>query len=405
MHDMDPGGTFGEDNELMIEGCTANGQNDFRYRENELSCPSYFRYIAMVHARSVGLKNTRFIKNSARAGGAIFTNNLTMINILPETQRDLEMTWRLDYVLKKNESHLDACDVSFHKNDIIDNGYGERVASTPFKAFLVNLDEGEHNKREGFRNRSFLSGERLRFNVEFRDGLSETVTYAENLTAYISCHKASVGEESSDCEQLEISGQKTAQVNENGQMEFTAVRLRGLKDHTYTLRVDYRSTSTIQTLHVNPSFIHVTMRPCKIGERTVSKESEYLECRKCGHSEFQPSPEKPVCLPCTGPGSHITCDGQTIVPQDGYWHASSFSFDAHECIGHDACRSDGMGKMARAEKLRAIAVKEHNQESIVLYNSNDNSLQCREVRYIPMSTVLYLRLPCRDIKVFFVADA
>ena len=390
----------------MIEGCTYEGQDNFRTEDNRLTCPSYFRYVAMVNSRSIRLRNTRFVENSARAGGAIFTNNLTMIDIVPDIQRDLEMTWSLDYVLEKNATHLDACNVSFHKNRIVDNGYGERVATTPFRAFLINLDAAEYNKTEGFKNKSFLSGERLRFDVKFTDGTSESVTIAETLAGYISCHKASVKGESSDCAQLEISGQETARMNEDGKMEFTAVRLRGLKDHTYTLRIDYRSTSEMQTLHVNPSFIRVTMRPCKIGERTVSQEGEKLECRECGQGEFQPFPERPECLPCVESENHTMCDGQTIIPDDGYWHASSFSFISHECIGHDSCRSSGNGKKSRAEKLRAIAAEEHKQGRAVQYNSNDNYLQCGEVQ---LSHLCLLNegalLPYRDIKVFSVADA
>ena len=406
VHDMDPGGTYGEDNELKIDGCTFDNQNTFRTPENELTCPTYFRFLRRVNARSVRFKNTTFTANRARAGGAIFTNNFTMISILPDLQNDAnpDVDNSLGYALTKNESQLGNSSVFFEKNVAVNNGFGDDAASTPITAFLFNLDDEAHQRTEGFTNSSFLSGDRLRFNIEFRDGIEQNVTFADNLTAYISCDDRFTSKQS-NCAQLEISGQETAQANEDGTMNFTAVRLRGLRDQTYTLRIDYRSTSEMQTLHVNPSFIKVTMRPCKIGEKTVSKEGERLECRECGQGEFQSFPKRDFCLPCVESENHTMCDGQTIVPHDGYWHASSFSFIAHKCIGHEACRSTRKGNQTRAEKLRANAVKEHKLGKAVQYSSDDSNLQCREVGYIPMSTVLYLRLPCRDIKVFFVADA
>ena len=390
VHDMDPGGTYGEDNELKIDGCTFENQNAFRTPENELTCPTYFRFLRRVDARSVRLRNTNFTENRARAGGAIFTNNFTMISILPDLQHEPDERFdnSLAYALTENTTQLNRSFVFFEKNSVIDGGYGDRAASTPVTAFLTNLDNGEHQKSKGFTNSSFLSGDRLRFNIEFEDGIGQPVTFADNLTGYISCDEDRSREQRSDCAQLEISGQKTAQANEDGTMNFIAVRLQGFKEQEYTLRIDYRSTSELQTLDVNPSFVNVTMRRCKIGEKTVSEESDYLECQPCGQGEFQPSPEKPVCLACMEPDNHITCDGQTIVPHDGYWHASSFSFVTYECIGYDACRSTGMNKQARAKKLRAIAIRAHEQESIVLYNSSDNDLQCREVGCSPTSSVL-----------------
>ena len=338
----------------------------------------------MVHARAVRFRNTTFARNAAKAGGAIFTNNLTMITIVPDVEEALEtsVTYELDYVLTKNETqHLEACNVSFHENSVAATGYGEKAASTPFTAFLVNLDgEGGQDPEETFANSSFLSGDRLRFDVVFRDGLGEAVTFADNLTARISCDEERSKNASANCSKLEISGQETAQASEDGVMQFTAVRLRGLRKKTYVLRIDYRSMSELQTLNVDSSFIRVTMRPCKIGERTVSQDGDYLECQECGQGEFQPFPDRHECLCCDEAENHTQCDGKTIVPRDGYWHATSYSFAAQECIGHDACKSSKEEGKTRTEKLREIAREAHERDEFLLHNFSQNSTLCGKVR-------------------------
>ena len=384
MHDMDPGSTFEHDNDLMIDGCKRKQQNEFGTGNHELTCPTYWRFLGMVHARAVRFRNTKFARNAANAGGAIYTNNLTMITIVPDVERSLEtsVTYELDYVLTKNETtHLQACNVTFSENNVVEGGYGENVASTPLKAVLINCDgEGACLREKTFAKSSFLSGDRLRFDVEFRDGLDKLVTFAESLTARISCDEKTSEKQSADCSTLEISEQETAQASETGVMNFTAVRLRGRRKKTYTLRIDYRSTSELQTLNVDPSFIRVTMRSCKIGEMTVSKEGDYLECQECGQSEFQPFPDRHECLPCNEARNHTLCDGQTIVPRDGYWHATSFSFAAKECIGHDACRSSKEDGKTRTERLREAAREAHERGEPLLHNFRQNNTLCRKVR-------------------------
>ena len=345
---MDPGGTYGEDNELIIDGCTFDNQNTFRTPENELTCPTYFRFLGKVNARSVRFKKTTFTANRARAGGAIFTNNLTMITIVSDIRKisNEYVTYELDYVLRENKTdHLEECNVSFHENSVVGRGYGENVASTPFTAFLINRDDEDRQvPRKTFSNDSFLSGDRLRFDVVFRDGLSEPVTFAENLTAYISCHKESVEEERSNCDQLEIAGQEVALVNEDGTLSFTDVRLRGLKDQTYVLRVDYSATTELQTLNVKPSFITVTMRSCELSEKTVSHEGKYLECHKCSSFEYNLDPEWAECKPCP---ENAQCEFRVITPDDGYWHASPCSERIQGCLTSHACAFEG-----RSENLR-----------------------------------------------------
>ena len=384
VHDMDPGSTFQNDNDLMIDGCKRGGEGEFHDEDHDLTCLTYWVFIGMVNNRATRFRRTRFIENTARAGGAIFSNNLSKIAVVPEVDRLLNenVTYKLDYVLTKNKTqHLEACGVSFHENSVVEGGYGENVASTPLKAFLINRDgEGARLPEKTFTNSSFLSGDRLRFDVKFRDGLDEPVTFAESLMARISCDEETSKKQSAECSKLEISEQETAQASKDGVMKFRAVRLRGLRKRTYTLRIDYRSTSELQTLNVDPSFIQVTMRSCKIGERTVSEEGDYLECQECGQGEFQPFPDRHECLPCNEVENHTLCDGQTIVPRDGYWHATSFSFAAKECIGHDACRSSKKDGKTRTDRLREAAREAHERGEFLPHNFRQNSTLCRKVR-------------------------
>ena len=337
---MDPGGTYEEDNALKIDGCTTENQYIFRTPENELSCPSYFRFLRRVNARSVRFKNTNFTENEARAGGAIFTNTFTIISILQDLHGDLnpDVDNSLGYALTKNASLLKNTSVIFKKNVAVNGGYGDDAASTPVKALLVNLDDREYQRTEGFTNSSFLSGDRLRFNVDFNDGMEQRVTFPYNLTAYISCDENRSRKEQSDCAYLEISGQETAQANKDRTINFTAVRLRGLRDQTYILRIDYHSTSELQTLDVTPSFVTVTMRSCELSERTVSHEGEYLECHKCSSFEYNLDPEGDVCKACP---ENANCEPRLIIPDDGYWHASPCSERIQGCLTSHACAFEG----------------------------------------------------------------
>ena len=348
VHDMDPGGTYGEDNELKIDGCTMDNQNTFRTTENELTCPTYFRFLRRVNDRSVRLRNTNFTENRARAGGAIFTNNFTMISILPDLQNEPDERFdnSLGYALTENKNQLNRSFVFFEKNVVINEGYGDRAASTPVTAFLINLDDGEHHRRDSITKNLFLSGDRLRFNIEFEDGLGQRVTFADILTAHISCNEQRTEEEGSDCNKLEITGQEIALVNEDGTMSFTDIRLRGLKNRTYLLRVDYSATPELQTLDVKPSSIIVTMRPCILGEMTLIKQDQYLSCQECSSSMYNVDPEEAECKPCP---ENAGCESRVIIPNSGYWHASPCSERIQGCLTSHACTFEG-----RSENLRNI---------------------------------------------------
>ena len=345
---MDPGGTYGEDNELKINGCTEKNQNTYWTPKNELRCSTYLSFLKRVNARSIRLRNTTFTANRARAGGAIFTNNLTMISILPDLQGNLneDIDNSLGYALTKNKSQLLNSSVFFEKNVAVNNGYGDDAASTPFVASLLELDDEEHLKRDSITKSLFLSGDRLQFNVEFTDGIEHLVTYAGLLTAHINCDEDRTKKRGSGCDQLEITGQEIAQVNEDGTMSFTDIRLKGLKGQTYILRVDYSAVLELQTLDVKPSFIIVTMRPCMVGETTVVRDDPYLACQECSSSTYNLDPDGTECKPCP---ENARCESRVITPDDGYWHASPCSEHIQGCLTSHACAFEG-----RSENLRNI---------------------------------------------------
>ena len=374
VHDMDPGGTFAEDNELRIDGCVEGTRGTSGDRDNALTCPSYFRFVESVDARSVRFRNTAFAENEARAGGAIFTNNLSMISIMPDVRAVVDKSVALGFVLQENEAHLEKSNVTFLDNSVVDGGYGERVASTPVTALLTDLDD-DSGGRPGIAltKSDFLSGARLRFGVEFEDGLDASVTFADRLTAHISCDEDRLDEQAADCALLEISGQEAAEVSEKGIANFTAVRLRGLESQTYALRVEYRSASELQTLNTEPSRVRVTMRPCRIGERTVSGEGELLECQECSSSTYNLSPRDAECQPCPENGN---CESRVIVPHSGYWQDSPCSVSIAKCLTSHACK---FGE--RVRKLRSmtddLSSCDISEAEIEAYQR----AQCAQVRY------------------------
>ena len=335
----------------MIDGCTSKNQNTFRTPENELTCASYFRILKRVNARSVRFKSTNFTENKAMAGGAIFTNNFTMIRILPDLQGDPnpDVDSSLGYALTENASQFTASGVSFDRNVAVDKGYGDRAASTPFVAFLHELDDEENDKRRSSITKSFfLSGDHLQFDVRFTDGIGQNVTFADILTAHISCDEDRTRRETSGCAQLEITGQEVALVNEDGTLSFTDVRLRGLKDKTYVLRVDYNATPELQTLNVKPSYIYVSIRPCMVGETAVIKDDRYLMCQECSSSTYNIKPEEAECRPCP---EHGNCESKVITPDNGYWQKTPCSDRLYRCLPTSACdfdeRSEGLEKLTQ----------------------------------------------------------
>jgi len=304
----------------------------------------------------VRFRNTHFERNTARVGGAIFTNNAALINVTtsPEDFHQLPL-------LDDNTTFIEVdAGVTFEENSNFDHGYGPDTATTPVVAQLQDISLLNTEMQTNLTYINFASGDRLRFRISFLDDADQSVTVGMNVTATILfCMECSEGNE------LEISGQDTEIMNNHGEIDFTATRLRGRPEKEYVLRIEYSSAEDLMTMPIEPSYIHVTMRPCMIGESTsVDLAANVIECDTCIPGTFTANPTETQCVSCAEVG-HGRCSGNAIIPDEGYWHATSFSFNMKRCIGQDSCKFDD-----REEMIADIAREAHKQGLQLYYMEN-----------------------------------
>lgn len=358
LHDLNSAVGF-----ASLPNCTTDQRLEANFGNGGLTCTiSYEEYLARLQRRIVRLQSTSFRENSARVGGAIFTNNGRLINV---TTADGSQQSLLD----PNDTfrEVDAA-VTFEDNTNFNHGYGPYIATTPVRAQLQDSSQLNTGLQMNLTYNNFLSGDRLSFRIYFVDEKNQRVTVNLNLTAEIVfCEERSEGKE------LEISGQNSALMNEEGKINFSATRLRGKPEKRYALRIVYSSGDEMRSMPIDSSYIFVTMRPCKIGESTnLDEAADVIECVECIPGTFTHDPEVDRCVSCADVDNGA-CSGNAVIPDEGYWHATSWSFNMRRCIGQDACRFEG-----REETIRTVSVQAHEAGN-ELYYQND-STQCAPVR-------------------------
>ena len=324
--------------------------------------------------RCAVLSNVSFIENAAQAGGAIFTNDPRRINATADPEafnaRSLVDVWN-------NQSYREAAMLRFDNNsNAIPGrvaGYGRDFATTPIKPTLKacggkHRDE-EYDRREERSNlviEAFSSGSRLEFTISFRDALDQDVNISMSLTASI-VHDAL----SMKGEELELSGQSISEMDEHGNMTISGTRLRGNPNVNYTLRVDYSSHDDSLTYVVRSSNVTVQVVPCRLGEKTVT-HGAVTECARCPIGEFGKHPEEGTCVGCADVDNG-RCNGDTVIPDAGYWHSTSTSLKMYPCIGAESCDSS-----AGRDQIQRTASASHAAGQILHY-MNESDILCKTV--------------------------
>lgn len=123
-----------------------------------------------------------------------------------------------------------------------------------------------------------------------------------------------------------------------GYAYFNLIFFTGEPDE-YTIYIDFTLQSRLKRMTAR-----VKVRDCRQGEiEIIGNWSNDFRCEKCPPKTFSINPKK-QCENCP---EHAECDGKTVVPSAGYWHASPLSAKIYECLSCEACEYDD-----RMEKLR-----------------------------------------------------
>jgi len=120
---------------------------------------------------------------------------------------------------------------------------------------------------------------------------------------------------------------------------------------------------------VDPVSIDVSFRECYKMEPNDSTTGGCGECPPEKHYDDLSN----LCKPCP---EHATCQGLTIIPEGGFWHATSVSHRLYKCHPQEACVED---------KEREQAVTDAHKERRILDWTDPEYDQCNKV------TALFLK--------------
>lgn len=122
-------------------------------------------------------------------------------------------------------------------------------------------------------------------------------------------------------------------------------------------------------LNIGQDWVSVHIRNCTRGEQVYYDGFNRFQCLPCQNGTFSLHPGG-HCKTCS---SISKCNGQSMVPIDGYWQPSSYSLTLKRCLSDRACSYPGrVGTL----QLQSIAFKE-------LITYKDNYTLCHQVRPFP----------------------
>eukprot|EP00210_Caulerpa_lentillifera_P008407 g8019.t1 len=310
--------------------------------------------------RVVRLAGIQFDSNRAQNGAALFTNHPAMIAIT-----DGSAASDGDPLLSQaqNSVFLTESGIVFTNNSNKQGGYGAHFASFPVRGVLTSNDANFGAGSSILTFAEFRSGDRLKFDIEFEDAFAQRVSAVANFTGEITFNSLE-----SDSLALELSGQTSSRMNDNGLMRFTGTKLAGRTGMSYTLKLQFLLRGQELTMEESLS-IKVTMRECRIGEFTRI-DDDVIECIQCGAGTFSSNASEQDCTSCEDiEGGR--CFGLAAVPENHYWHATSFSLNMIRCIGNEACSYKG-----RFSDINHTETEAHLQGKEISYK-NGTSAQCK----------------------------
>lgn len=101
---------------------------------------------------------------------------------------------------------------------------------------------------------------------------------------------------------------------------------------------------------IREQVVKMTVRNCTRGEMEIDgNRVNAFRCEKCPRKTFSFHPKGP-CVECP---SEADCDGSSIIPEDGYWHSTSFSSQIHSCLLKQACEYEDRSKALLYASLNA----------------------------------------------------
>eukprot|EP00210_Caulerpa_lentillifera_P003722 g3555.t1 len=358
-HNSDPSANHSAQRNCSEEAQTSEDSQSSQ-QTNLVECELNESIREQLRARVIRLARVYFESNKARIGTVLFTNHASIIDI---TDGELESVGDSFVEKAQSISTLEESEITIINNTNLTGGQGTNFASYPLSALLYSEDADKDKEGSSTLTFSeFRSGDRLRFEIEFRDAFGQNATAALNFTGELIYDSDRSGNAP-----LEPSGQTRGKVEAGGRMRFSGSKLEGQSGRNYTLKLQFVLREQ-ELIMEEPLTINVTMRKCRFGEHT-KRRNEVMECIECQAGTFSSNPSKPNCTSCEDVVG-VQCFGRAAVPEDHYWHSSSLSLDMTRCIGQEACRYNG-----RFRTLNETETEAHLRGDKISYRSGDNT-QC-----------------------------
>ncbi|GMH44751.1 hypothetical protein BSKO_12703 [Bryopsis sp. KO-2023] len=137
---------------------------------------------------------------------------------------------------------------------------------------------------------------------------------------------------------ITLSGQ-TESVATKTDITFGGLRVTGPPGTpNVTLNLTFLFEVSNKTLTTSSLQIKLDLRKCSLGEVLRGDE-----CQQCPTRQYS---FDPTANNCSGCPSGATCDGTTLIPNDGFWHSTSQSPQIHRCLSVNGCEKGNVDKLA-----------------------------------------------------------
>eukprot|EP00210_Caulerpa_lentillifera_P006707 g6409.t1 len=303
---------------------------------------------------SVSLEKCQFIKNSANTAGACTFSRGVIIEIEGSMFEGNRANKRYaGTILAFDQSEIRVSSSLFQKNSAITNG-GALDVSGRSKLSVNNSNFTNNSVRENggaIQVHTFTSATLL--NSNFTDS-TKGVQMSQDEESVFWLKNVQSGKQLPDIQMILLDGfgngpaptiprviRVSVQSNETffqGIITINITAGRGVlsevvgfvKPGDYSLRITPQNIASIEE-----TTLMIQVRDCVVGETPIQ---DRVLCQECGENSYNFDPNNENG--CTSCPETASCEGHYIVPKDGYWHKGPCNSQVKRCVLEDACTYD-----------------------------------------------------------------
>ncbi|GMH45411.1 hypothetical protein BSKO_13368 [Bryopsis sp. KO-2023] len=266
----------------------------------------------------VQLDETYLMGNTGvEAGGGVWLNEPDSLcvcceGVCSDNCQDLEGVSQSREFRPLTDVLFEQCPPLWSENQVNPDGYGGTIASIAKSARIL---DGQHSTIRSIRDHK--SGDALpSILVTIFDAFDQVVTKTESDVFVRATSEEGI-----------VFGQLDKRV-EDGHAHFNSTAVAA-RPGEYSLVVEL-------PLGLPPRSLTVKVRECRRGEAAIqgSVLQDY-RCDECRPGFFSFQPEN-NCTVCPDEAKAV-CNGNSVVPKDGYWHPTSWSIVVKKCLVEEAC--------------------------------------------------------------------